>query len=52
MLKLMNELLMEKIEALGKILQQGFKDGKVTEARLNEGLKSRELGTETARAQA
>jgi hypothetical protein len=42
-LKLLNELppeAMKKVEALGKILQQDLKEGKLTEAQLHEELMS------------
>jgi len=42
-LKLLNELppeTMKKVEALGKILQQDLKEGKLTEAQLHEELMS------------
>ena len=42
-LKLMGELppeTMKNVEALGKILQQGLKEGKLTQARIQEELKS------------
>ena len=42
-LKLMGELppeTMKNVEALGKILQQDLKDGKLTQARIQEELKS------------
>jgi hypothetical protein len=42
-LKLMGELppeTMKKVEALGKIMQQNLKEGKLTESQLQEGLKS------------
>ena len=42
-LKLFNELppeTMKKVEALGKILQQDLKEGKLTETQLHEGIKS------------
>ena len=42
-LQLLNELppeTMKKIEALGKIMQQNLKEGKLTETQLQEGLKS------------
>ena len=45
-LKLFNELppeTMKKVEALGKILQQDLKEGKLTETQLREGLKSGNL---------
>ena len=45
-LKLFNELppeTMKKVEALGKILQQDLKEGKLTETQLHEGLKSGNL---------
>ncbi len=45
-LKLLNELppeTMKKIEALGKILQQNLKEGKLTEAQLHEELMSGNL---------
>jgi hypothetical protein len=45
-LKLFNELppeTMKKVEALGKILQQNLKEGKLTETQLQEGLKSGNL---------
>ena len=45
-LKLLGELspeTMKKVEALGKILQQDLKEGKLTETQLHEGLKSGNL---------
>jgi hypothetical protein len=45
-LKLFTELppeTMKKVEALGKILQQDLKEGKLTETQLHEGLKSGNL---------
>ncbi|MBI3807716.1 MAG: hypothetical protein HY281_09440 [Nitrospirae bacterium] len=45
-LKLFHELppeTMKKVEALGKILQQDLKEGKLTETQLHEGLKSGNL---------
>jgi len=45
-LKLLGELppeTMKKVEALGKILQQDLKEGKLTEIQLHEGLKSGNL---------
>ena len=42
-LQLLNELppeTMKKVEALGKIMQQNLKEGKLTETQLQEGLKS------------
>jgi hypothetical protein len=45
-LKLLNELppeTMKKVEALGKILQQDLKEGKLTEAQLHEELLSGNL---------
>jgi hypothetical protein len=45
-LQLLNELppeTMKKVEALGKILQQDLKEGKLTEAQLRDGLKSGNL---------
>lgn len=45
-LKLLNELppeTMKKVEALGKILQQDLKEGKLTDAQLHEDLKSGNL---------
>jgi hypothetical protein len=45
-LKLLNELppeTMKKVEALGKILQQDLKEGKLTEAQLHEELMSGNL---------
>jgi hypothetical protein len=45
-LQLLNELppeTVKKVEALGKILQQNLKEGKLTETQLREGLKSGNL---------
>ena len=45
-LQLLHELppeTMKKVEALGKILQQDLKEGKLTETQIHEGLKSGNL---------
>ncbi len=50
-LKLLGELppeTMKKVEALGKILQQDLKEGKLTEAQLHEELTVRYSRTEAA----